>query len=111
MPKGSNEYRCLNVKLYFQMPKRSYEFSDAKNDKLYFQMPKGSDENWCGKLYKGHLGKSKHFDKPKIGSHEAFIIHHFADKVTYQVYGFLEKNRDTVLDEHVNILKASEVNW
>ena len=42
-------------------------------------------------------------------SEEAFIIHHFADKVEYQMDGFLDKNRDTVLEEHINILKASEV--
>jgi len=42
-------------------------------------------------------------------SQTSFIVHHFADKVEYQIEGFLEKNRDTVLDEHVNILKASEV--
>ena len=39
----------------------------------------------------------------------AFSIYHFADKVTYQADGFLEKNRDTVLEEQINILKASEV--
>ena len=71
-------------------------------------MPKGSDANWCQKLYDKHLGKAKHFDKPRM-SRSAFIIHHFADKVEYQADGFLEKNRDTVLEEHINILKASEV--
>ena len=70
-------------------------------------MPKGSDKNWCRKLYEKH-GKNKHFSKPRM-SEEAFIIHHFADKVEYQMDGFLDKNRDTVLEEHINILKASEV--
>lgn len=41
----------------------------------------------------------------------AFLIHHFADEVLYQADGFLEKNRDTVLEDHVNILKASEVKF
>ena len=72
------------------------------------QMPKGSDSNWCQKLYDKHLKKSKHFDKPRT-SNMAFIIHHFADNVEYTADGFLEKNRDTVLEEQVNILKASEV--
>jgi len=39
----------------------------------------------------------------------AFIIHHFADHVEYQIEGFIEKNRDTILEEHIKILKASEV--
>lgn len=71
-------------------------------------MPKGSDKNWCQKLYDKHYNKAQHFDKPRM-SNMAFIIHHFADKVTYQADGFLEKNRDTVLEDHINILRASEV--
>ncbi|XP_069102080.1 LOW QUALITY PROTEIN: unconventional myosin-Va-like [Argopecten irradians] len=71
------------------------------------KMPRGSDANWCQKLYSKHLGKAKHFDKPRM-SNSAFIIAHFADKVQYLADGFLEKNRDTVLEEHINILKASE---
>lgn len=71
-------------------------------------MPKGSDANWCQKLYSKHYQKAKHFDKPRM-SNVAFIIHHFADKVEYSAEGFLEKNRDTVLEDHLNILKASEV--
>ncbi|XP_070177929.1 unconventional myosin-Va-like [Littorina saxatilis] len=72
------------------------------------KMPKGSDKNWCQKLYDKHLKKPVvHFDKPKM-SNLAFIIHHFADKVEYYAEGFLEKNRDTVLEEQLNILRASE---
>ncbi|KAL5019880.1 hypothetical protein ScPMuIL_002772 [Solemya velum] len=71
------------------------------------KMPKGSDANWCQKLYTKHLGKANHFEKPRM-SNMAFVIHHFADHVLYQADGFLEKNRDTVLEDHVNILKASE---
>ncbi|XP_059173032.1 unconventional myosin-Va-like [Physella acuta] len=71
------------------------------------RMPKGSDLNWCQKLYDKHLNKSHHFDKPRT-SRSAFIINHFADRVEYQVDGFLEKNRDTVLEEQINTLKASE---
>ncbi|ELT88116.1 hypothetical protein CAPTEDRAFT_225225 [Capitella teleta] len=70
------------------------------------RMPKGSDKNWCQKLYDKHSQK-KHFEKPRM-SQTAFIILHFADNVQYQIDGFLEKNRDEVLEEHVNILKASQ---
>ncbi|XP_037548458.1 unconventional myosin-Vb [Nematolebias whitei] len=41
-------------------------------------------------------------------SNISFIIIHFADKVEYQCEGFLEKNRDTVYEEQINILKASQ---
>lgn len=70
-------------------------------------MPKGSDESWAQKLYNTHLKKSSHFDKPRM-SNTAFIIQHFADKVEYQCDGFLEKNKDTVNEEQINVLKASK---
>jgi myosin-5 len=77
-------------------------------------MPKGSDLTWCSKLYEKHLkptGKGSppnHFSKPRM-SNQAFIVNHFAERVEYQVEGFLEKNRDTVLEEQLKVLKASEV--
>ncbi|KAF8788252.1 unconventional myosin-Va-like isoform X3 [Argiope bruennichi] len=70
------------------------------------KMPKGTDETWCQKLF-AQCKKWKHFEKPRL-SNTAFIIHHFADKVKYEVFGFLQKNRDTVMEEHINILKASQ---
>ena len=42
-------------------------------------------------------------------SNTSFIINHFADNVEYTMDGFLEKNRDTVLEEQINIIKASQV--
>ncbi|XP_036274807.1 unconventional myosin-Vb isoform X2 [Pipistrellus kuhlii] len=70
------------------------------------KVPKGTDQNWAQKLYDRH-GGSQHFQKPRM-SNTAFIIAHFADKVEYLSDGFLEKNRDTVYEEHINILKASK---
>ncbi|KAM4719666.1 unconventional myosin-Vb isoform 3-T3 [Anableps anableps] len=70
------------------------------------KVPKGTDQNWAQKLYKQH-SSSGHFQKPRM-SNTSFIIIHFADKVEYQCEGFLEKNRDTVYEEQINILKASQ---
>ncbi|XP_076613933.1 unconventional myosin-Vb isoform X2 [Chaetodon auriga] len=70
------------------------------------KVPKGTDENWAQKLYKQH-SSSAHFQKPRM-SNTSFIIIHFADEVEYQCEGFLEKNRDTVYEEQINILKASQ---
>ncbi|XP_049322002.1 unconventional myosin-Vb isoform X8 [Astyanax mexicanus] len=70
------------------------------------KVPKGTDQNWTQKLYSQHL-KSDHFEKPRM-SNTSFIVVHFADKVEYQCDGFLEKNRDTVYEEQINILKASK---
>uniref|UniRef100_A0A673KYK3 Unconventional myosin-Vb n=1 Tax=Sinocyclocheilus rhinocerous TaxID=307959 RepID=A0A673KYK3_9TELE len=71
------------------------------------KVPKGTDQNWAQKLYGKH-SNSGHFEKPRM-SNRSFIVVHFADKVEYQCDGFLEKNRDTVYEEQINILKASQV--
>uniref|UniRef100_A0A7N8WMG3 Unconventional myosin-Va n=1 Tax=Mastacembelus armatus TaxID=205130 RepID=A0A7N8WMG3_9TELE len=71
------------------------------------KMPKGSDDSWAQKLYNTHLKTCSLFEKPRM-SNRAFIIQHFADKVEYQCEGFLEKNKDTVNEEHINVLKASK---
>uniref|UniRef100_A0A8C5TZE8 Myosin VB n=1 Tax=Malurus cyaneus samueli TaxID=2593467 RepID=A0A8C5TZE8_9PASS len=70
------------------------------------KVPKGTDQNWAQKLYDRHAA-SQHFQKPRM-SNTSFIVLHFADKVEYQSEGFLEKNRDTVYEEQINILKASK---
>ena len=36
------------------------------------------------------------------------MVRHFADNVEYESHGFLDKNRDTVMEEQIQILKASE---
>ncbi|XP_062244386.1 unconventional myosin-Va isoform X2 [Platichthys flesus] len=71
------------------------------------KMPRGSDDTWAQKLYNTHLKTCSLFEKPRM-SNRAFIIQHFADKVEYQCDGFLEKNKDTVNEEQINVLKASK---
>ncbi|XP_032906332.1 unconventional myosin-Va isoform X15 [Amblyraja radiata] len=72
------------------------------------KMPKGSDDTWAQKLYNTHLNKCALFQKPRM-SNRAFIIKHFADQVEYQCEGFLEKNKDTVYEEQITVLKASKL--
>ncbi|KAL3047616.1 hypothetical protein OYC64_021747 [Pagothenia borchgrevinki] len=73
------------------------------------RMPKGSDESWVRKLYDQHLSSKPHphFQKPRM-SNSAFVVLHFADTVQYECDGFLGKNRDTVFEELINILRASQ---
>ncbi|KAI3370674.1 hypothetical protein L3Q82_007236 [Scortum barcoo] len=71
------------------------------------KMPKGSDETWAQKLYNTLLKQNAHFNKPRL-SNRAFIIHHFADKVEYQCCGFLDKNKDTINEEQINVMKKSK---
>uniref|UniRef100_A0AAY5EE05 Methyl-CpG binding domain protein 3b n=1 Tax=Electrophorus electricus TaxID=8005 RepID=A0AAY5EE05_ELEEL len=72
------------------------------------RVPKGSDENWARKLYDRHLDRSPNFRKPRM-SNSAFVLLHFADMVQYECLGFLEKNRDTVFEEPINIMRASQL--
>ncbi|KAI5481722.1 class V myosin [Pseudohyphozyma bogoriensis] len=72
------------------------------------RLPSGSDTNFVQKLY-STVGKPENaavFKKPRFGT-SAFTIAHYALDVTYEAEGFLEKNRDTVPDEHLALLGAS----
>lgn len=78
------------------------------------RLPSGTDENLVTKLYnrfsppngQGQGSGSKFFEKPRFAGKE-FIIRHYALNVTYQITGFLEKNKDTVSDEILATLNAS----
>ncbi|XP_068131560.1 unconventional myosin-Vc isoform X2 [Hyperolius riggenbachi] len=70
-------------------------------------LPQGTDENWLQKLYNNFINKNALFEKPRM-SNRSFIIQHFADKVEYKCDGFLEKNRDTVYDVLIDLLKTSK---
>ena len=71
-------------------------------------MPSGSDTNFVQKLYStvGTPANAKVFKKPRFGT-TAFTIAHYALDVSYEVDGFLEKNRDTVPDEHLALLSTT----
>ncbi|KAF3688718.1 Unconventional myosin-Vc [Channa argus] len=68
--------------------------------------PQGTDQSWLQKLY-SYLEANPLFEKPRL-SKEAFVIQHFADKVEYQSRGFLEKNRDALYEELVDVLRGSK---
>ncbi|XP_050306397.1 unconventional myosin-Va [Anthonomus grandis grandis] len=70
------------------------------------RMPKGSDASWTEKLYL-KCTKYSHFAKSRFGR-SSFIVNHFADKVEYESTGFLEKNRDTVIEEQIQVIKSSK---
>ncbi|XP_074862567.1 unconventional myosin-Vc isoform X2 [Carettochelys insculpta] len=70
-------------------------------------LPQGTDENWLQKLYNNYVNKNPLFQKPKM-SNTSFVIQHFADKVEYKSEGFLEKNRDTVYEVLIEILRNSK---
>ncbi|CDH15041.1 probable Myosin-2 [Zygosaccharomyces bailii ISA1307] len=73
------------------------------------RLPAGSDESWTQKLYQT-LDKpptNQVFSKPRFGQTK-FVVSHYAHDVAYDVEGFIEKNRDTVSDGHLEVLKDSK---
>ncbi|KAH0538611.1 hypothetical protein FGG08_004812 [Glutinoglossum americanum] len=71
------------------------------------RLPMGSDEQFVTKLHHNFAAdKHKFYKKPRFGK-SSFTVCHYAIDVTYESDGFIEKNRDTVPDEHMEVLKAS----
>lgn len=72
------------------------------------RLPAGSDDSFVNKLNQNFSTKPKGFpyQKPRFGK-SSFTVLHYAVDVTYDSEGFIEKNRDTVPDEHLEVLTAS----
>ncbi|KAK4501342.1 hypothetical protein PRZ48_007150 [Zasmidium cellare] len=71
------------------------------------RLPMGSDESFVNKLHHNFSqDKHKFYKKPRFGK-SAFTVCHYAVDVTYESDGFIEKNRDTVPDEHLEVLRNS----
>merc|ERR1712223_1152335 len=71
--------------------------------------PKASDKTLEDKMKAQHLGKSPSMAKPqsKTDKNAHFAIIHYAGIVSYNITGWLEKNKDPVNDTVVEILKNS----
>lgn len=72
------------------------------------RLPSGNDESWIEKMYQT-LDKeptNKVFKKPRFGQSK-FTVSHYALDVSYDIEGFIEKNRDTVGEGHLDVLKQS----
>merc|ERR1719414_1503105 len=70
--------------------------------------PKATDETFRGKLFDNLLGKCPNFCKPnpKMGDPNAhFGIVHYAATVSYNLTGWLEKNKDPLNDTIVEMIK------
>ena len=71
--------------------------------------PKATDMTLLEKMEKYH-SNHPNFEKPKgaKAKRDIFCIKHYAGMVTYNVNGFLEKNRDTLRYEWMTVLNASK---
>ena len=75
------------------------------------RLPMGSDESFVTKLHHNFAAdKSQFYKKPRFGK-SAFTVCHYATDVTYESDGFIEKNRDTVPDEHMEVMRKSTNNF
>ncbi|KAI9009129.1 P-loop containing nucleoside triphosphate hydrolase protein [Hyaloraphidium curvatum] len=76
------------------------------------RLPSGSDTGLVGKLYARFAGTTPQtqqpfFEKPRF-SVKAFTVKHYAIGVSYDIDGFLEKNKDTVTEELLAVLSNSK---
>lgn len=69
------------------------------------RLPSGSDQSLIEKMYQT-LKDNKVFKKPRFGQLK-FIVAHYALDVSYDIEGFIEKNRDTVGEGHLDVLSQS----
>ncbi|XP_077433105.1 myosin IEb isoform X3 [Vanacampus margaritifer] len=63
----------------------------------------GADQTLLQKL-QGQVGSHEHFSSWNKG----FIIHHYAGKVSYDVSGFCERNRDVLFNDIIELMQGSE---
>ncbi|CAO3608268.1 unnamed protein product [Mucor hiemalis] len=76
------------------------------------RLPSGSDQGFVQKLYSNFDGPNfkNYFKKPRF-SNNAFTIAHYALDVQYEAESFIDKNKDTVPDEHLALLQSSEFDF
>uniref|UniRef100_A0A6Q2Z7B1 Osteoclast-stimulating factor 1 n=1 Tax=Esox lucius TaxID=8010 RepID=A0A6Q2Z7B1_ESOLU len=63
----------------------------------------GADQTLIQKLQAG-IGSHEHFNNWNKG----FIVHHYAGKVSYDVSGFCERNRDVLFTDIIELMQSSE---
>merc|ERR1712223_577898 len=97
---GMDAAACINM---FEKPMGIWAILEEES-----LFPKATDKSFEGKLKAG-LGKCGPFAKPqsKTDKNAHFAVIHYAGTVSYNVTGWLEKNKDPVNDTVVDCLKRS----
>merc|ERR1719150_1893951 len=98
---GMDAAACINM---FEKPMGIWAILEEET-----LFPKSTEKSFEDKLKAGHLGKSPPFAKPqsKTDKNAHFAVIHYAGTVSYNVTGWLEKNKDPVNDTVVDCLKRS----
>ncbi|XP_029286156.1 unconventional myosin-If [Cottoperca gobio] len=66
----------------------------------------GADSTLLQKL-QAAVGTHEHFNSWNYG----FVIHHYAGKVSYDIKGFCERNRDVLFPDLIELMQSSEYNF
>ncbi|XP_036394223.1 myosin IEb [Megalops cyprinoides] len=66
----------------------------------------GADQTLIQKLQM-QIGTHEHFNSWNKG----FVVHHYAGKVSYDVTGFCERNRDVLFNDIIELMQSSEFNF
>merc|ERR1711899_325180 len=69
--------------------------------------PKATDQSFAGKLHENLLGKCENFQKatPRPDPNAHFAVVHYAATVSYNLTGWLEKNKDPLNDTIIELFK------
>jgi myosin-1 len=98
----------VNIEYYNNKPivdlieQRGQLFSLLDEESIF---PKGSDESLYNKL-KNNLGNNREFN-PNVSTKNSFSIKHYAGDVTYSTAGFIEKNKDLLYNNLVEMCSGS----
>ncbi|XP_022092441.1 unconventional myosin-XV-like [Acanthaster planci] len=93
-----------NQKCIDMIGKRPFGIIHILDDESSF--PNSSDKSFMDKCHYQHMGNT-HYSRARVSSLQ-FNIKHFAGPVTYDIEGFLEKNRDMLKPEVVNMFINSQ---
>merc|ERR1719336_2903880 len=97
---GMNLQPCIDM---FEKPMCLLAIFDEES-----LFPKATDETFKNKLFDNLLGKCPNFCKPnpRMGDPDAhFAVIHYAATVSYNLTGWLEKNKDPLNDTIVELIK------
>merc|ERR1739847_210519 len=96
---GMNLAACI---IMFEKPMGIWSILEEESN-----FPKATDKSFEDKIKTQHLGKSAPMAKAKSSTdpNAHFAIIHYAGTVSYNVTGWLEKNKDPVNDTVVDVLK------
>uniref|UniRef100_A0AAQ5ZVF7 Myosin-7B n=1 Tax=Amphiprion ocellaris TaxID=80972 RepID=A0AAQ5ZVF7_AMPOC len=73
--------------------------------------PKATDSSFKAKMYDNHIGKSPNFQKPRPDKKRKYEAHfelvHYAGVVPYNIFGWLDKNKDPLNETVVACFQKS----